>query len=103
MASKRTIPVASNRWTPGGILVVVLIVLAIGVTIVGGLWIRGGGRKAFEPELGVPAAASASDLRAFAAPSRPVYWIGPAQFPDFVKSELVKWTALIKEAGIEPE
>ena len=32
-----------------------------------------------------------------------VYWIGPAQFPDFVKSELVKWTALIKEAGIEPE
>jgi tripartite-type tricarboxylate transporter receptor subunit TctC len=32
-----------------------------------------------------------------------VYWIGPEQFPDFVKSELVKWTAMIKEAGIEPE
>ena len=32
-----------------------------------------------------------------------VYWIGPAQFPSFVKSELVKWTAMIKEAGIEPE
>src|SRR6266571_119484 len=78
MASKRTIPVAPNRWTPGGILVVVLIVLALGVTIVGGLWRRGGGRKAFEPKLGVPTAASASDLRAFAAPSRPVYWIGPA-------------------------
>ena len=32
-----------------------------------------------------------------------VYWIGHEQFPDFVKSELVKWTAMIKEAGIEPE
>ncbi len=32
-----------------------------------------------------------------------VYWIGQEQFPDFVKSELVKWTAMIKEAGIEPE
>jgi len=32
-----------------------------------------------------------------------VYWIGREQFPDFVKSELVKWTAMIKEAGIEPE
>jgi putative tricarboxylic transport membrane protein len=32
-----------------------------------------------------------------------VYWIGHEQFPDFVKSELVKWTAMIKEAGIDPE
>ncbi len=32
-----------------------------------------------------------------------VYWIGREQFPDFVKSELVKWTAMIKEAGIQPE
>ena len=32
-----------------------------------------------------------------------VFWIGPDQFPDYVKSELVKWTSLIKEAGIEPE
>ena len=32
-----------------------------------------------------------------------VYWIGHDQFPDFVQSELVKWTAMIKEAGIEPE
>jgi len=32
-----------------------------------------------------------------------VFWIGPEQFPDYVKSELVKWTSLIKEAGIEPE
>ena len=27
----------------------------------------------------------------------------PAGFADYVKTELVKWTALIKEAGIEPE
>jgi tripartite-type tricarboxylate transporter receptor subunit TctC len=32
-----------------------------------------------------------------------VYWIGHEQFPDFVQSELVKWSAMIKEAGIEPE
>jgi tripartite-type tricarboxylate transporter receptor subunit TctC len=32
-----------------------------------------------------------------------VYWIGPERFPAFVKSELVTWTAMIKEAGIEPE
>jgi tripartite-type tricarboxylate transporter receptor subunit TctC len=32
-----------------------------------------------------------------------VYWIGPEQFPGFVKSELVTWTAMIREAGIEPE
>jgi tripartite-type tricarboxylate transporter receptor subunit TctC len=32
-----------------------------------------------------------------------VLWKGPAEFSDFVKAEVVKWTALIKEAGIEPE
>jgi len=32
-----------------------------------------------------------------------VLWKGPAEFSDFVKTELVKWTALIKEAGIQPE
>jgi len=32
-----------------------------------------------------------------------VDWLGPERFPDFVKSELVNWTAMIKEAGIEPE
>jgi tripartite-type tricarboxylate transporter receptor subunit TctC len=32
-----------------------------------------------------------------------VYWIGPQEFDAFVKSELVKWTAAIKEAGIEPQ
>ena len=32
-----------------------------------------------------------------------VYWSGPEEFEAFVKSELVKWTAAIKEAGIEPQ
>jgi tripartite-type tricarboxylate transporter receptor subunit TctC len=32
-----------------------------------------------------------------------VFWSGPAEFRDYVKSELVKWTGMIKEAGIEPE
>lgn len=32
-----------------------------------------------------------------------VFWSGPQEFTEFVKTELVKWTAAIKEAGIEPE
>jgi len=32
-----------------------------------------------------------------------IFWIGPAGFSDYVKAELVKWTTLIKSAGIEPE
>ena len=32
-----------------------------------------------------------------------VYFSGPAEFSAFVKSELPKWTAMIKEAGIQPE
>jgi tripartite-type tricarboxylate transporter receptor subunit TctC len=32
-----------------------------------------------------------------------VFWSGPSEFSDYVKTELVKWTGLIKEAGIEPE
>jgi tripartite-type tricarboxylate transporter receptor subunit TctC len=32
-----------------------------------------------------------------------VFWSGPSEFSDYVKTELVKWTSLIKEAGIEPE
>jgi tripartite-type tricarboxylate transporter receptor subunit TctC len=32
-----------------------------------------------------------------------VVWSGPREFADFVKAELVKWTAAIKEAGIAPE
>lgn len=39
----------------------------------------------------------------FAAAGTDIYWIGPGEFDAFVKSELVKWTAAIKEAGIEPE
>jgi len=31
------------------------------------------------------------------------YWSGPKEFEEFVKTELVSWTAMIKEAGIEPE
>jgi tripartite-type tricarboxylate transporter receptor subunit TctC len=32
-----------------------------------------------------------------------VYFSGPVEFSAFVKSELPKWTAMIKEAGIVPE
>jgi tripartite-type tricarboxylate transporter receptor subunit TctC len=32
-----------------------------------------------------------------------VYWIGPDGFSAYVKDELVKWTTLIKAAGIQPE
>jgi tripartite-type tricarboxylate transporter receptor subunit TctC len=39
----------------------------------------------------------------FAGAGTDVYWSGPQQFAEFVKTELVNWTAMIKEAGIEPE
>ena len=39
----------------------------------------------------------------FKAAGTDIYWIGPSEFDAFVKAELVKWTAAIKEAGIEPE
>jgi tripartite-type tricarboxylate transporter receptor subunit TctC len=42
-------------------------------------------------------------LQRFAATGTDVYWSGPEEFEAFVKSELVSWTAMIKEAGIEPE
>ncbi len=32
-----------------------------------------------------------------------IFWIGPGGFSEYVKTELVKWTTLIKAAGIEPE
>jgi tripartite-type tricarboxylate transporter receptor subunit TctC len=32
-----------------------------------------------------------------------VFYTGPKQFDAYVRSELVKWTTLIKEAGIQPE
>jgi tripartite-type tricarboxylate transporter receptor subunit TctC len=38
-----------------------------------------------------------------AAAGTEVYFSGPAEFSAFVKSELPKWTAMIKEAGIQPE
>ena len=42
-------------------------------------------------------------LNARAGAGTDVYWSGPQQFAEFVKTELVSWTAMIKEAGIEPE
>jgi tripartite-type tricarboxylate transporter receptor subunit TctC len=38
-----------------------------------------------------------------AATATDIYWTGPQEFDTFLKTELVKWTAYIKEAGIEPE
>ena len=71
--------VAPTRWTLGGTLVLVVAVLVIAAAVVGGLWIRGGDApNDFKLDLGVPTEASADDLFAFASPSRPVYWIGPA-------------------------
>jgi tripartite-type tricarboxylate transporter receptor subunit TctC len=32
-----------------------------------------------------------------------VFFAGPAEFGAYVKDELPKWLALIREAGIEPE
>ena len=39
----------------------------------------------------------------FAVPGIQVFWQGPQEFADFVKTELVRYNAMIKEAGIEPE
>jgi tripartite-type tricarboxylate transporter receptor subunit TctC len=39
----------------------------------------------------------------FTASGTDTYWSGPKEFEEFVKTELVSWTAMIKEAGIEPE
>jgi len=39
----------------------------------------------------------------FTGPGIQVLWTGPQEFSEFVKIELVRWTAMIKEAGIEPE
>jgi len=39
----------------------------------------------------------------FTASGTDTYWSGPQEFAEFVKTELVSWTGMIKEAGIEPE
>jgi tripartite-type tricarboxylate transporter receptor subunit TctC len=39
----------------------------------------------------------------FASPGIQVFWQGPQEFSDFVRTELTRYTAMIKEAGIEPE
>lgn len=70
--------VAPTRWTLGGTLVLVLVLLGVATTVAVGLWMRGDGEKAFQLDLGVPTAASVGDLRAYASPSRPVYWVGSA-------------------------
>jgi tripartite-type tricarboxylate transporter receptor subunit TctC len=44
------------------------------------------------------------DLKArFVVAGAETFYSGPKEFDGYVKSELVKWTSLIKEAGIEPE
>ena len=42
-------------------------------------------------------------IERFSGPGIQVVWTGPQDFSAFVKNELVKCTATIKEAGIEPE
>jgi len=42
-------------------------------------------------------------IERFSRPGIQVMWSGPQDFSAFVKSELVKWTETIKEAGIAPE
>jgi tripartite-type tricarboxylate transporter receptor subunit TctC len=39
----------------------------------------------------------------FASGGTDIYWSDSKEFAEFVKTELVSWTAMIKEAGIEPE
>jgi putative tricarboxylic transport membrane protein len=39
----------------------------------------------------------------FQAAGADTFWSGPQEFDAYVRSELTKWTSLIKEAGIEPE
>ena len=44
------------------------------------------------------------DLKArFIVAGAETFYSGPKEFDGYVRSELVKWTSLIKEAGIEPE
>jgi tripartite-type tricarboxylate transporter receptor subunit TctC len=32
-----------------------------------------------------------------------IIWIGPDEMPQFMETELVRWTRMVKDAGIEPE
>ncbi len=79
-AAASPVPVVTPaRRTLGGPLVLVVALVVIVAAVAGGLLIRGGAATSdFKLGLGVPTEASADDLRAFASPSRPVYWIGPA-------------------------
>jgi hypothetical protein len=53
------------------VAVLCLVALLVGVLILGN------GNEGFEPELGVPTAASVSQLRELSSESKPVYWAGP--------------------------
>ena len=39
----------------------------------------------------------------FVSTGMEIQWANSLEFTDYVKTELVKWTKLIKDAGIEPE
>jgi tripartite-type tricarboxylate transporter receptor subunit TctC len=39
----------------------------------------------------------------FAAAGIERFWAGQEEFTDYVRRQLVNWTALIKETGIEPQ
>jgi tripartite-type tricarboxylate transporter receptor subunit TctC len=52
----------------------------------------------------IEAALKTEEIKAnFAKSGIEVYWSDPQHFKSFVDSELVKWTTMIKEAGIQPE
>jgi len=62
----------------GRALLGVTLIAGLSAAIVGALSLRDHGTS-FEPKVGVPTEASASELRAYSKPSRPVYWLGAPQ------------------------
>jgi hypothetical protein len=76
--SSSAAPAASWRLSFGRTLVGVIVVAGFAAAIVGALSLRDHGTS-FEPNVGVPTEASASELRAYSKPSRPVYWAGAPQ------------------------
>src|SRR5947208_4417761 len=71
-------PPPASRLTTGTALVVVLVALALVLAVVGVIRIVGG-NDGFSLKSGVPTEASPGQLRDYASPSRPVYWVGPPQ------------------------
>jgi hypothetical protein len=74
-ANTGRMPSPASRWSVGNALVLVFVGLTLVIVVIGALRLRGGDEE-FKLEPGVPTEASATDLRGFATPSRPVYWIG---------------------------